>query len=84
MSLVDKVIRAGADPVLVQQALTQKASPIVQNHRSMQRAMRALAGGGKRQSYLEEMKQKVHFVEYDDEMDDSIQSGWTIKNERYK
>ena len=84
MSLVDKVIRAGADPVLVQQALTQKASPIVQNHRSMQWAMSALAGGGKRESYLEEMKQKVHFVEYDDEMDDTIQSGWTIKNERYK
>lgn len=80
-SLVQQILRAGANPDQVRSALTSNVSPLVADHHAMSSAMRLVAGN--REALLEEMKLdeaplSVYREQYPTDLDDSLASGWTI------
>lgn len=82
-SLVQQILRAGANPDQVRSALTSNVSPLVADHHAMSSAMRLVAGN--REALLEEMEVdhteaplSVYREEYPTDLDDSLASGWTI------
>lgn len=80
-SLVQQILRAGANPDQVRSALTSNVSPLVADHHAMSSAMRLVAGN--REALLEEMKAdeaplSVYREQYPTDLDDSLASGWTI------